>query len=432
MLYKHIPVTLANSDEGWTAVDIKTRVRNILLTPTTEWPTIAEETTPNGTVVTGYVMPLAAIGAIAGFIGGSLVGMSVPFLGRYRVPITAGLTGAVFTFIFAIVGVFILAFIINALAPTFGAQKDSNKAFKVAVYSYTPGWIAGALQIVPALGILAVLAALYGLYLLYLGLPALMKNPPEKTVGYTAVVVVCAIVLSIVVTSIGGLIIAPAALGGAGAFSSSSATEQQFPADSAMGRLEALGRKLEQSGTKMEQAQKSGDTAAETAAAFEGLGALLGGGKRVDPVSIDQLKPLVPDQFAGLARKSSNAERNGIAGIMVAKAEASYGDDAGRSATLEIIDSGGATGLLGMASWAALQGERDNDQVSERTERVGNRIVHQRISKTGGRHEYNVVIGDRFIVTAEGDGIEFGALRSAVSDLDLQKLEAMKNVGVAK
>ncbi|MEO7133693.1 MAG: Yip1 family protein [Vicinamibacterales bacterium] len=411
-------------------MDIKTRVRNILLTPNTEWPAIAEEPTQMGTVVTGYVMPLAAIGAIAGFIGGSLVGMSLPLLGTYRVPLVAGLTGAIFTFVFAIAGVFILAFIINALAPTFGAQKDSNRAFKVAAYSYTPAWIAGALQILPALAILGIVAALYGLYLLYLGLPALMKCPPEKAAGYTAVVVVCAIVLSIVVTSIGARIVAPAVLGDMGAASSS--TDPQFPADSPIGRLEALGRQLEKSGAEMEKAQKSGNTAAGTAAAFEGLGAILGGGKRVEPVSIDQLKPLVPDRFAGLARKSSNAERNGIAGIMVSKAEASYGDDAGHSATLEITDSGGANGLLGLASWASLQGERDNDQFSERTERVGDRLVHQRISKTGGRHEYNVIIGDRFVVTANGDGIEFGALRSAVSNLDLQKLEAMKDVGVAK
>ena len=85
-----------------------------------------------------------------------------------------------FTFVFAIIGVFILAFIINALAPTFGAQKDSNRAFKVAVYSYTPAWIAGALHILPALGVLGIIAALYGLYLLYLGLPALMKVPKKR------------------------------------------------------------------------------------------------------------------------------------------------------------------------------------------------------------------------------------------------------------
>ena len=106
-----------------------------------------------------------------------------------------------------------LAFIINALAPTFGAEKDSGKAFKVAVYSYTPAWIAGALQILPALGLLGIIAALYGLYLLYLGLPALMKAPQDKAVAYTAVVVVCAIVLSVVLTGIGGLIVAPAAVG---------------------------------------------------------------------------------------------------------------------------------------------------------------------------------------------------------------------------
>jgi len=409
-------------------VDIKARVRNILLTPNTEWPAIAEEPTPPGDLVTSYVIPLAAIGAIAGFIGGSIVGMSLPFLGTYRVPIMTGLVGAVLAFVFAIVGVFILAFIINALAPTFGAQQDSNKAFKVAVYSYTPAWIAGVLQIVPALGILGVIAALYGLYLLYLGLPALMKCPKDKAVGYTAVVVVCAIILSFVVTTITALVVAPAGLGAAAL----SSNEPVFGADTPMGKLEALGRKLEESGAKMEQAQKSGDSAAGTTAAFEGLGALLGGGTRVDPVSIDQLKPLVPEQFAGLPRQSSNAERNGIAGIMVAKAEADYGDGAGRSATLEIIDSGGATGMLGMASWAALQGERENDQVSERTERVGGRLVHQKRSKTGDNHEYNIVIGDRFIVTAKGDGIEFDALRNAVSALDLQKLEAMKSVGVAK
>ena len=410
-------------------MDIKTRVKNILLTPKTEWPAIEAESTPTGTVVTSYVVPLAAIGAVAGFIGGSLVGTTVPFLGTYRVPIMAGLVGAVLAFCFAILGVFILAFIINALATTFGAQKDSDKAFKVAVYSYTPAWIAGALQILPGLAILGIIAALYGLYLLYLGLPALMKAPQDKAVAYTAVVVVCAIVLSVVMMTIGGLVGAPA-LGTLG--SAASSAEPEFAPDSAMGKLEALGKKLEESGAKMEEAQKRGDSAAETAAGFEGLGALLGGGTRVDAVSIDQLTPLVPEQFAGLARQSSDAERNGMAGITIAKAEASYGDGAGRSAKLEITDSGGATGLMGLASWASLQGARENDQYSERTERVGGRIVHTKMSKTGGTHEYNVVIGDRFIVAAEGEGIDFDALRSAVSALDLGKLEAMKNAGVKK
>ena len=180
-------------------MDIVTRAKNICLAPTSEWPVIAQETTTAGELITGYVAPLAAVGAIAGFIGGSIIGVSLPFIGHYRVPVVAGLGAAVFTFVMAIVGILVLAFIVNALAPTFGGEKNSAQALKVSVYSYTPAWVAGVLQILPALAILAVLAGLYGLYLLYLGLPRLMKCPQEKTLGYTAVVVICAIVLSMVV-----------------------------------------------------------------------------------------------------------------------------------------------------------------------------------------------------------------------------------------
>jgi hypothetical protein len=410
-------------------MDLQARARNILLSPNTEWPVIAEETTSTNALITGYVMPLAAIGTVAGFIGGSLVGITLPFVGTYRVPIMAGLAAAVFAFVMAIVGVFILSFVINALAPSFGTQKNTAQAIKVAVYSYTPAWLAGVFQILPALGILALFAAFYGIYLLYLGLPRVMNSPPEKAAGYTAVVVVCAIVLSIVVSAVGGMIAAPAALGGLTAVSS--AGQPQFDPNSPMGKLEAFNRSLEKSNEKMEAARKSGDPAAQTAAAFESLGTLLGGGKRVDSVSIDQLTPLVPENFAGLPKKSSNAERTGMAGIMVATAEATYGDGADKSVSLEITDTGGASGLMGLASWAGVQGQKENDRMSERTERIEGRLVHQRVSKTGGSNEFTIVIGDRFIVKAEGDA-DINSLRSAVSSLDLQKLESMKNVGVTR
>jgi Yip1 domain len=410
-------------------MSLQTRARNILLTPSTEWTVIAEETTPTSSLITGYVVPLAAIGAAAGFIGGSLVGMTLPFVGTYRVPITTGLAAAVFVFLMAIVGVAILAFIINALAPTFGAQKNIAQAIKVAVYSYTPAWLAGVFQILPALGILGLLAALYGIYLLYLGLPLVMKSPPEKAAGYTAIIVVCAVVLSIVVTGVGGMIVGSAALGTAAL--TSPGEQPGFDPNTPMGKLEALGRALEKSNEKMEAAKKSGDAGAQTSAAFESLGVLLGGGKRVDPISIDQLTPLVPETFASLPKRSSNAERTGMAGIMVATAEASYSDGADKSVTLEITDTGGASGLMGLASWAGIQGEKENDQMSEKTQRVGGRLVHQRISKTGGTNEFTIVLGERFIVKAEGNA-DIDTLRTAVSSLDLQKLESMKDVGVSK
>src|SRR5579862_3266487 len=107
------------------------RVRNICLSPNTEWPVIAQEPTSPADLITGYVVPLAAIGAVAGFIGGSIVGRTLPFVGTFRTPILSGLVGAVFMVAMAVIGVYIVALIINALAPTFGGTQDSNQALKV-------------------------------------------------------------------------------------------------------------------------------------------------------------------------------------------------------------------------------------------------------------------------------------------------------------
>ena len=182
----------------------------------------------------------------------------------------------------------------------------------------------------------------------------------------------------------------------------------------------------------MEAAQKSGDSAAQASAALEGLGTLLGGGKRVEPMGIDQLKPFVPESFAGLPRTRSNAEKNGLAGFNVSKAEATYSDGARQTVTLEVTDTGGVSGIMALAGWAALQEEKDDDQATERTHKVDGRLVHERASKTGGSNEFGVVIGDRFMVDAKGNGLTLNQLKAAVSGLELAKLEAMKDAAGAK
>jgi Yip1-like protein len=425
-------------------MDLLTRAKNIVLTPNTEWPVIAQESTEPGTLITGYVVPLAALAAVAGFVGGTIIGRSAPFIGTYRIGIVSGVTIAVFSFVMAIVSVFIVSLIINALAPTFGGEKSSIQAMKVAAYAYTPAWIAGVFQLLPVFGIgglLAFVAGLYGLYLLYLGLPRLMKCPQDKAIGYTAVVVVCAIVLFVcvgaVTTMIGGVAMIGSGVMSGGLASSSSgssssrSSDVQFAKDSTLGKLQALGDKLETSNKKMEAAQKSGDPNAQAAAAMESLGTLLGGGKRVDPIGIDQIKPFVPETFAGLARKSSNAEKNGMAGLMVTKAEATFGDGADKSVTLEITDTGGVSGMLGFASWMNMAEEKDNDSYSERTRKENGRIIHEKMSKRGGENEFGIVLGDRFVVGAKGN-VPFDQLRAAVGQLDLGRLEAMKGAGVQK
>lgn len=179
------------------------RVKNILLTPKTEWEVIDTEQTSVGALYTGYVMPLAAIGPVAQVIGFSLMGMRVPFGGVYRVPIGSAVTGAVVSYVLTLVGVYVLALIIDALAPTFGGTKSQLQALKVAAYSATAGWVAGIFAMVPGLRFLGILG-LYSLYLLFLGLPVLMKAPKEKAVAYTVVVVIATIVIVALVSTVAG------------------------------------------------------------------------------------------------------------------------------------------------------------------------------------------------------------------------------------
>jgi hypothetical protein len=418
-------------------MDIVSRAKNICLSPTTEWPVIAGEVTPPATLITGYVLPLAAIGAVAGFIGNSLIGVTLPFSGvTYRVPIGSGLVGVVMTLVMSVVACVVVGMIVNALAPTFGAQKDSNQALKVVVYSYTPAWLAGVLQILPMLGVLGILAALYGIYLLYLGLPRLMKCPEDKAVGYTAVVVLCAVVFMVVLAAITTAIVGVGAMGSGmmsgGPMGQSSAPASQVDPDSTLGRLQQLGEQMEQSAAKAEAAAASGDTAGQMNAAMEGLGALLGGGRRVEPLDLEQLKAFAPETFAGLARTEIRAERAGIATLMVSTVEATYGDGADRVVELEIVDSGGISGLTGLASWVGAQGEREDSSGSERTFRQDGRLTHERISKTGGENEFGLVLGERFMIMAKSRALDLAALKAAVATLDLSRLEAMKDAGVQR
>jgi hypothetical protein len=191
------------------AVNLVSRVQKILLSPKAEWDVIDTEPPDVTGVLTTYVAPLVAISAIAGLIGALIFPVTVMGI-TVRPSITALAIGAVVQIIMGIVMVYVVAFIIDALAPSFGAQKNFNQAFKVAAYSPTAAWIGGLLGIIPAIAIIgALVGGIYSLVLLFLGLPKLMKAPADKGIVYTIVVIVVIIVLSLVV----GFIVAKVAAG---------------------------------------------------------------------------------------------------------------------------------------------------------------------------------------------------------------------------
>ena len=176
-------------------MNLVARAKAILMTPRQEWEVIDAEPLNVGELLTGYVLPLAAIGPIASIIGWSMFG----FGGLFRLSLGSSITHAIFAYIMAIVGVFVLAWIINALAPSFGATQNMSQAIKLAAYSSTAAWVAGIFGIIPALAIIGLIGALYSLYLCYLGLPVIMKSPADKTMTYFIVIIVAAIILYVVI-----------------------------------------------------------------------------------------------------------------------------------------------------------------------------------------------------------------------------------------
>jgi Yip1 domain len=404
------------------------RVKAILLTPKTEWPVIAGEPATTADLYKNYIIILAAIPAVFAFLKLSLLGVSIPFAGTIRVGVMAGISNMLVSYVLSLVMIFVMVLIIDALAPTFSAQKDQTQALKTVAYAYTASWIAGFGQILPGLGMLILLAgAIYSIYLLYLGLPHTMKCPQEKAGGYTAVAIVIAIVLSVVVGMVVGAVSGVGSMMRPGSTFGSDSGDVQFDKDSPLGKLEQWSKSVEQASKQMETAQKSGDQQAQEDAMKAMMGAALGSGE-VESLAPDRLKAFLPESIAGLARGDLSAERNAAMGMQISEARATYANEQGRSLTLQITDTGTAKGLLGLAGWAGVEGEKQTSSGYEKTYRQDGRLVHEEWHGSSG--EYATVLGDRFTVMVSGEAGSIDELKSALTQVDLSGLEALRDEGV--
>lgn len=405
------------------------RVKNILLTPKVEWPVIAAEPATTASLYKNYLLWLAAIPAVLGFIDATVFGYSVPFMGSFRIGIGAALQGAVVSYVMTLVGVFVFSLIVNALAPTFGGTKDSVQALKAVAYASTASLVIGGVAaIVPWLGgLLALGALIYGIYLLYLGLPPTMKCPPEKAAGYTAVAMIVALVIGAIFWGLAGRML----MGGLPGLPDRSVSDDiEVDPDSPLGKLEAMGKQMEEAGRELEQAQKSGDAKAQSEALGAVLGAALGGGAKVESLPPDRLKAFLPETLAGLPRRTLSAERNAAMGMQISEGRATYGDGQGRDLTLEITDLGSAQGVMALAGWAAIESEKRTETGYEKTVRESGRIVHEEWDGARKSGEYSVVLGERFVAKVRGDASDIGQLRQALGSIDLAGLEALKGEGV--
>jgi hypothetical protein len=140
---------------------------------------------------TGYVVPLAAITPVAAILGNLLFGGPLSF--------NESIVLGIISFAMSLVGVYVIARIASKIAPAFSGRDDVAQGLKLVAYASTAAWIAGVFSVVPALAVLTMIGGIYSLYLLYTGTPVMMGVPQERAVGYTAVVILVAIAVYVVV-----------------------------------------------------------------------------------------------------------------------------------------------------------------------------------------------------------------------------------------
>lgn len=390
------------------------RAQGILLQPKAEWEKIDGESATIQSLYVGYVCILAAIPAIAGLIGNEVFGHGVLGL-VYRPPIIAAVVGAVVSYVLALAMVYVLALIIDALAPSFGGEKNQIQAFKIAAYSGTAGWVAGVFAIIPQLAVLAALGGLYGLYLLYLGLPKLMKAPEDKALGYTAVTIIVAVVLWVVVAAVAGAVGGMAMMGAGGIAANTAggsltgAVHLPGGASVDMGKLEAASKQMQAAAAQM-QASQTGAPAPAGA---------------VKPIAADALKALLPANLpSGFNRTEVSASSAGAAGLGGSHAEGVYTKGDGQI-TLGVTDLAAMGALAALGGAVNVESSKETATGYERVATVDGRMTTEEFDRQAHSGKYSVVVANRFVVEANGSGVDINDLKGAVGAIGFDRLAGL-------
>jgi len=442
------------------------RVKGILLSPGSEWQVIAGEQTGVGALITGYVLPVAAVAAVFSFIRMTVIGIRVPFGDAIRTPVTAGLMQAMLTCVMAVVGVGLVALIINLLAPTFGGMRDTRHALQTAAYSLTAAFLGSLLSLLPLGTLLYLLAGLYGIYTLYLGLPVVMRSRSDKAAGYTAAVVVCTILAGLLLGALSATVgitgrAGIGAFGGALTGATTHEAEQQAKQQQAahtVGNLiggmlgtDAKGKSdigkainnMAQAGRQIEQHdQATGRTdgtadAADTQQAvgaagdlLSALGHSLGGEHRHEPVDFHTLQGLLPSSVAGMQRGTPKGEANAAFGIKTTSAEVNFTGDGNARINVSIKDASALSGLAGLAEMVDSQ-QSEQGGSYEKSEILSGQNVHEKWDASTRHGELSVIVAKRFGVDVTGDNVDMDVLQNMLAQLDLGKLQSMKDVNPA-
>lgn len=359
------------------------RVRNILVRPQSEWRRIAAE--DHAPLIGSYVAPLAVAGAVVSSAANVLYGGSLALNG----PLIAKAVSAVLYVVFSIAGVFAAAFIIERLAPRFGAERNGEHAKRLAAYSATPILVATFAAVAPPVagGIVAA-GAIYALVLLALGMQLLMPlRDPENSVPRFAVIFagIAAVVLALVATFVGPLI--------------TSGREVLTGAVESVAPPPAVPEIARRSGAELAIDRLSQANAASILA---------------DPA---RLEMQFPDSLPGGFQRQSTSKAQGGG---VSRSDAAYRDGAA-TLSISIVQFGANVDPAAFAALLAVQADGAVEGGYNRTQAIDGRFYAEEVRASSSRY---VVIGRGVVMIAQG-GVTMDQARAAVETIGLDRLEGM-------
>ncbi len=389
----------------------------ILLSPTESWRRIALEPASVGRLYAGYIVPMAGAAVIARLIGVLAFGHPM-YHEADRPPILRPVAIALTDFGMTLLGVAVLAWLINGLAHSFGGRRDRVSAYKLAAYAGTAGWVAGLLMLYPPLMLLALLGSFYGIYLLYTGAPVLMKTDARMRVGYTAAIVLVAVVLK-AITALALMDVGESAERWSGGEAIRAAQAVRLPNGEAFNlgafsladfsRIHAASDAVKRLGAGMKMDDGDSAAADQTLAA----------------PTPEAMKALLPAQLpGGFDRGEITLDKAKWAGVTGSCTHATYAKGDVRVA-VKIIDLADAGPLAALGAGLNIKADKKTATGYKKIGKVDGRLTAEEFDGAAKRGQYAVLVADRFVVETSGTDVDMDQLRAAAGAVGFGRLEAL-------
>lgn len=303
----------------------------------------------------------------------------------------AGLSTLVVSYVLGLIGVVVRALVAQNVAPRFGGVADRTSAFKLVVYGSTAAWIAGVFQLIPGLGLLGILG-LYSLYLYYLGATPVMRVPQDKAAGFTAVTILAAVLLYIVVGAVSSAFL--------GMFGGGLGSHVADSSGSVSGKLSVPG----------------GGTI--DVGALNAAGEQMKANQNRPAASPDKLRALLPQAIGAYQR---TALESGAAGGLGSNVDGTYASG-GQTFHLKVTDMAALGSIAAMGSALGVSTRKSDSNGYEKTGTVDGHMQTEEWRNDSHSGKFGVVLNNRFSVEAEGNAGSIDELKAAVAAIDQDAL----------